>query len=451
MASMIGAMSMASSTIPPLSKLQHGFYDWLLRQDIEPDFSVLLTALAGVIVMLVLALIIDALSRLVLGKLIPMIVNNTVDAARAESWKTALLKHTLARHSAHIAGALVVYLMTAEVLAAYPPVVVAVRNLIEGYLVLVIVIAINALLRAGVDVLRQEGWSSRLPLQFISQSAQTVVWLVGSILIISVVFDQSVGVLLTGLAGMTALVMLIFRDTLLGWVAGIQIVNNDLVREGDWIEVPDFNADGTVTDIGLITVLVRNWDKTVSSIPSYSLISGGFRNWRGMYDSGGRRIKRTLPIDASGVNYCTPEMLERFRKIEFLRDYINHRVEKIETFNREHNIDESEPINGRRLTNIGVYRAYLQRYLEHHTAIRQDMTFMVRQLPPGPDGLKIEIYAFCAVQKWTEYEAIQADIIDHAIAALPAFGLKPFQYPGSGALSTPAAGPPATNRQIRDG
>lgn len=442
---------MASSTIPPLSKLQHGFYDWLLRQDIEPEFSVLLTALAGVIVMLVLALIIDALSRLVLRKLIPMIVNSTVDAARAESWKTALLKHTLARHSAHIAGALVVYLMIAEVLAAYPPVVVVVRNLIEGYLVLVTVIAINALLRAGVDVLRQEGWSNRLPLQFISQSVQTVVWLVGSILMISVVFDQSVGVLLTGLAGATALLAVVFRDTVLGWVAGIQIVNNDMVREGDWIEVPEFNADGKVIDIGLITVLVRNWDKTFSSIPSYSLISDGFRNWRGMYDSGGRRIKRAVPIDVSGVSYCTPEMLARLRKIELLRDYIDNKVAKIEAFNQEHNIDESEPANGRRLTNIGVYRAYLQRYLEHHTAIRKDMTLMVRQLEPGPKGLLIEIYAFSAIQSWVEYETIQADIFDHAIAALPAFGLKPFQYPGSGSLFTPAAGPPDANRQIGDG
>lgn len=442
---------MASSTIPPLSKLQHGFYDWLLRQDIEPEFSVLLTALAGVIVMLVLALIIDALSRLVLRKLIPMIVNSTVDAARAESWKTALLKHTLARHSAHIAGALVVYLMIAEVLAAYPPVVVVVRNVIEGYLVLVTVIAINALLRAGVDVLRQEGWSNRLPLQFISQSVQTVVWLVGSILMISVVFDQSVGVLLTGLAGATALLAVVFRDTVLGWVAGIQIVNNDMVREGDWIEVPEFNADGKVIDIGLITVLVRNWDKTFSSIPSYSLISDGFRNWRGMYDSGGRRIKRAVPIDVSGVSYCTPEMLARLRKIELLRDYIDNKLAKIEAFNQEHNIDESEPANGRRLTNIGVYRAYLQRYLEHHTAIRKDMTLMVRQLEPGPKGLLIEIYAFSAIQSWVEYETIQADIFDHAIAALPAFGLKPFQYPGSGSLYTPAAGPPDANRQIRDG
>lgn len=427
------------STIRTVAELQHSFHEWLLSQGFGPENAVLLTTLAGVIAMLVVASIIDALARLVIRKLIPKLVDRLVDPKSTAAWKAALHEHTLAKRSAHILAALVVYLLTPQVLAAYPSVVAVVRNVIEGYLVLVTVIAINALLRAGVDVFRQKGRSSRLPLQFISQSAQTVVWLVGFVLVISVVFDQSVGVLLTGLAGATAFLALVFRDTVLGWVAGIQIVNSDLVREGDWIEVPEFNADGTVTDIGLITVLVRNWDKTVSSIPSYSLINGGFKNWRGMYNSGARRIKRALPIDASGVSYCTPEMLERLRKIEILREYIDHRVEKIEAFNQEHNVDESEPINGRRLTNIGLYRAYLQRYLEHNTAIRDDMTFMVRQLPPGPDGLKLEIYAFCAIQKWTEYETIQSDIFDHAIAALPAFGLSTYQYPSSGAANVPTA------------
>lgn len=256
----------------------------------------------------------------------------------------------------------------------------------------------------------------------------------------SVVFDESVTVLLTSLAGMTALLMLVFRDSLLGYVAGIQIVNNDLVKEGDWIEAPKFDADGAVIDIGLITVKVRNWDETISSIPSYSLISDGFRNWRGMYDSGGRRITRAVPIDMSGIGFCTAEMLERLRNIAILREYIDTKVAKIEAFNREHNIDESEPANGRRMTNIGIYRAYLLRYLQRHPAIRNNMTLMVRQLAPGPAGVPIEIYAFCANQKWTEYESIQADIIDHALSVLPMFGLRAYQYPSSGGLYVPDAG-----------
>ena len=442
----IAAMSMTSSTVPVLARLQHGLHDWLLHQGVGSDFSVLLTTLAGVIVMLVLASVIDSLVKLVMRKLIPKVVNLVVNTEHVELWKQALAKNTLARHSAHIVGALVVYFLIAEVLAAYPPVVAGVRNLIEAYLILVIMIAINAILRSAVDVLRQRGWSTRLPLQFISQAMQTILWLIGGILIVSALFDKSVGVLLTSLAGMTALLLVVFRDSLLGYVAGIQIVNNDLVKEGDWIQVPEFGADGNVIDIGLITVKVQNWDKTLSSVPSYSLISGGFKNWRGMYVSGGRRIKRAVPIDMSGICFCTAEMLTHLRNIELLRDYIDNKLTKIEAYNREQNIDESEPANGRRLTNIGLYRAYLQRYLEHHTAINKDMTLMVRQREPAPKGLIIEIYAFSAVQSWVEYESIQADIIDHAIAALPAFGLKPFQYRGSGSIYTSPAGPDDANR-----
>jgi miniconductance mechanosensitive channel len=433
-------MDEAFSTVRILAELQHSLNDWLLSRGFESDVSVLMTTLAGIIAMLVLALITDALARLVLGKLIPALVNRLFGAGRSAVWQAALRKHTLARRSAHIVAALVVYLMTPQVLSAYPSWVTFLRNLIEGYVVLVTLIAINAVLRATVDVLRQQEWSTGLPLQFLAQTAQAVVWLVGGVLIISVVFDRSVGVLLTGMAGMTALLMLVFRDTLLGWVAGIQIVNNDLVREGDWIDVPKYGADGAVSDIGLITVKVRNWDKTISSVPSYALISGGFKNWRGMEESGGRRIKRAVPIDMKGIGFCSAEMLERLRKIEILREYIDHKLEEIERFNREHDLDESEPANGRRLTNIGTYLAYLQRYLRHHPAIRHDMLLMVRQLAPGPEGLPIEIYAFSAKQNWTDYEAIQADIIDHALAVLPAFGLRVYQYPSSGELNVPDAG-----------
>ncbi len=437
---------MGSSSIENVARLQHGLNGWLLDQGVGSDLAVLLTALAGVIITLALASIIGTLAKLVLRKLIPYFVNHFVDATHAELWKDALAKNTLARHSAHIAGALVVYFLIAEVLAAYPSVVVVVRNLIEAYLILVILIAVNAILRSTVDVLRQRGRSTRLPLPFISQTAQTLLWVIGGILIVSVLFDKSIGVLLTSLAGMTALLVFVFRDSLLGYVAGVQIVNNDLVAEGDWIEVPEFGANGEVIDIGLITVKVQNWDKTLSSVPSYSLISGGFKNWRGMYDSGGRRIKRAVPIDMGGICFCTPEMLARVRNIELLRDYLDDRIAKIEAFNREHNVDKSEPANGRRLTNIGLYRAYLLRYLQHHTAIREDMTLMVRQLEPSPKGLMIEIYAFSAVQSWVEYESIQADIIDHAIAALPAFGLKTFQYRGSESLYTSPAGSDDANR-----
>jgi miniconductance mechanosensitive channel len=432
-------MPASFSSLRTFAELQRGFHDWLLSQRLTADVAVLLAALAGVVAMLVLAFIVQALTHLLLGKLLPGIVNR-LDTDRPARWEAALRKHTLASRSAHIVATLVVYRMTPQMLTAYPSVVVVVRNLIEGYVVLIVLLAINAMLQAAAEVFRQDGRSSRLPVQFMAQAAQTVVWLVGGIIIVSVVFDESVTVLLTSMAGMTALLMLVFRDSLLGYVAGIQIVNNDLVKEGDWIEAPKFETNGAVIDIGLITVKVRNWDKTISSVPSYSLISDGFKNWRGMYDSGGRRITRAVPIDMSGIGFCNAEMLERLRQIAILREYLERKQEEIEAFNREHSVGEPEPANNRRLTNIGTYRAYLQCYLEHHPDIRNDMTLMVRQLAPGPEGVPIEIYAFCANQKWTEYESIQADIIDHALSVLPMFGLSAYQYPSSGALHVPDAG-----------
>jgi miniconductance mechanosensitive channel len=419
---------MGTSSIEFVARIQNNLHDWLLEQNLGPDLSVLLTAITGVIFMLVMAYVSDTIAKLFIRKLIPNVVNRIVVPKRAELWKAALQKHTLARHSSHIAGALVVYYSLSEILAAYPTVVTIVRNLIEAYLILIILVAINAILRSAVDVMRQSGQSTRFPLKFAFQTTQTILWVIGILLIVSVLFDKSIDVLLGSLAGMTAVLMLVFRDSLLGYVAGIQIVNNDLVAEGDWIEIPEFNANGNVIDIGLITIKVQNWDKTLTSIPSYSLINGGFKNWRGMKDSGGRRIKRSLPIDMESIRFCTPEMLARMRKIELLRDYIDDRVKKIEAFNQEQHVDESEPANGRRLTNVGLYRAYLLRYLEHNTAMHKDMTLLVRQLEPSAKGLMIEIYGFSAIQSWVEYETIQSDIIDHAIAVLPTFELKLFQY-----------------------
>jgi len=435
---MMRTMPESVSSLPTFAELQRSFRDWLLSHGLAADVSVLLATFAGIVAMLVFAFIVQAVVHFLAGKLLPGLVKH-LDSDRAARWEAALRKHTLDRRSAHFVATLVVYLMTPQVLTAYPSVAVVVRNLIEGYVVLIVLLAINALLQAAADVFRQDGRSSRMPVQFIAQAAQTVVWIVGGIVIVSVMFDKSVTVLLTSLAGMTALLMLVFRDSLLGYVAGIQIVNNDLVREGDWIEVPEYGANGTVIDIGLITVKVRNWDKTLSTVPSYSLISDGLKNWRGMYDSGGRRIKRAVPIDMSGIGFCTAETLERLRQITILREYIERELQETESSNRKRGVGKTEPAGGKRLTNIGIYRAYLQRYLEHHPAIRNDMTLMVRELAPGPTGVPIELYAFCANQKWTEYETIQAEILDHALSVLPVFGLSAYQYPSSGALRVPDA------------
>mgnify|MGYP001425909292 FL=1 len=223
--------------------------------------------------------------------------------------------------------------------------------------------------------------------------------------------------------------MVIFKDSLLGLVAGVQLTTNDMVRVGDWIEMPKYHADGDVIEISLHTVKVRNWDRTITTIPSYALISDSFKNWRGMHSSGGRRIKRAIHIDTSSIRFCTEEMIEKFRKIHLLTDYINRKEKEIEEYNEKNGIDRSVLVNGRRMTNIGCFRAYVENYLKHHPHIHKEMTLMVRQLAPGEHGLPLEIYAFTAGTQWTFYESVQADIFDHIFAVAPEFGLRVFQNP----------------------
>jgi miniconductance mechanosensitive channel len=259
--------------------------------------------------------------------------------------------------------------------------------------------------------------------------AKIFIFFVGAILMISTLINQNPLILLGGLGALSAVLLLVFQNSILGLVAGIQLSANDMVRVGDWIEMPKHNADGDVIEITLTTVKVQNWDKTITMIPSAAFISESFKNWRGMQESGGRRIKRSIFIDVSSIQFCTEEMIERFKKIQYLKDYIEAKEKEIEAYNQEHNVDPSSKVNGRRLTNIGTFRMYIQKYLENHPRIHKDMTTMVRQLAPGEYGLPLEIYAFTNDVRWAVYESIQSDIFDHIFAAAPEFGLRVFQNP----------------------
>jgi miniconductance mechanosensitive channel len=237
-------------------------------------------------------------------------------------------------------------------------------------------------------------------------------------------------IFLSGLGAMTAVLLLIFRDTLLSLVAGVQITTNDLLRVGDWIEMPQFAADGDVVDIALNSVTVQNWDRTLSVIPTHKFLEHSFKNWRGMTESGGRRIKRAVHIDQTTIRYLDDDEVERFASWQLLGEYVGRKREEIAAFNREHAPPEGTVPHVRRLTNVGTFRAYLIEYLKAHPGIRKDMTFLVRQLAPGPQGLPIEIYVFTADTRWAFYEATQADIFDHVLATIPEFGLRVYQQPG---------------------
>lgn len=270
--------------------------------------------------------------------------------------------------------------------------------------------------------------ASQLPLKGIFQGIKLIAAILVGILMISLLIGQSPAILISGLGAMAAVLMLVFKDPILGLVAGIQLSANDMLKLGDWLEMPKYGADGAVIDIGLTTVKVRNWDNTITTIPTWSLVSDSFKNWSGMSASGGRRIKRSISIDATSIHFLDEDERQRLHKAHLLKPYLTTRHQKIDAWNQQLDAPESV-LNHRQMTNIGTFRAYLNEYLRHHPRIRKDMTLMVRQLAPDDHGLPIEIYAFTNTVVWLEYESIQADIFDHIFAVVEEFGLRIHQSP----------------------
>lgn len=290
-------------------------------------------------------------------------------------------------------------------------------------------LSLFSLLDTLLALLRKSPISNQLPLRGIFQGLKLVAAILIGIMIVSLLMGKSPLLLLSGLGAMTAVLMLVFKDPILGLVAGIQLSANDMLKIGDWLEMPKYGADGAVTDIGLTTVKVRNWDNTVTTIPTYALISDSFKNWRSMSESGGRRIKRSLNIDTGSVHFLSEEEQRRLQRNPLLHSYLNVKTQELSQHNQEIAVDLASPLNGRRLTNLGTLRAYLEAYLRAHPRIHQNMTLMVRQLAPTPEGLPLEIYAFTNTTVWAEYESIQADIFDHILAVIDEFGLRVHQTP----------------------
>ena len=370
-----------------IGQLQGALLDLLSDLQLGGDLGVLLVTLASGGIMLLLARVTDELVRLVLRVVIQRVTKDK-DKERAEVWQTALHRHTLARRSAHLSGALVIYVLTPYGLSAYPAAADVLRDLVEAYVIFVIMLALNAFLRAAAEVMRDDSLKIGVPPQFVSQTLQLGVWIVGGVLIISVVTDLPVGALITGMAGMTAVLVIVFRDSLLGYVAGVQIVNNDLVREGDWIEVPKYGANGKVFDIGLITVKVRNFDNTLASVPSYALISDGFRNWRGMQLSGARRIKRSIRVNLADVAFCTDEALARLRQCSapgIDPDVLHEAIARTVATEED---EEAAPV-----TNVALYCEYLREHLRRHPQIRHDLYVMVLENPRMNHGEFSELTA----------------------------------------------------------
>lgn len=297
------------------------------------------------------------------------------------------------------------------------------------YILAVFLRFISVFLAAVYHVYSEKEQYKDKPMKGLLQTAQVTLFFVGAIIIVSILINRNPMVLLTGLGASAAILLLVFKDSIMGFVSGIQLSANNMLKVGDWIAMPKYGADGTVIEVTLNTVKVRNWDNTIITIPPYLLVSDSFQNWQGMRESGGRRIKRSINIDMSSVRFCTPEMLAKYRKIQLLKDYIDETEKVVKEYNKERHIDNSILVNGRRQTNLGVFRAYLTNYLRSLPTVNQDLTCMVRQLQPTEKGIPLELYFFSAAKDWIPYEGVQSDVFDHVLAIIPEFGLSVFQNP----------------------
>ncbi len=308
-------------------------------------------------------------------------------------------------------------------------VVTIVKNVANAFVILTLAMAVAAAIDIGEAIYRRRPQANLKPIKGYVQIVKIAIYAITAILIIATLIDRSPLILLSGLGAMAAVLILVFQDTLLSLVAGVQISSTDMVRVGDWIEMPALHADGDVTEISLYTVRVQNWDKTISNIPIRKLVTESFKNWRGMTESGGRRIKRSINLDQTSIRFLTPDEIENLRHFRHLESYLQHKENDLKEWNAKLGEKGRIGANTRRLTNVGTFRAYVESYLRNHPDIHQEMTLLVRQLQSGREGLPIEMYCFTNTTAWGDYETTQSDIFDHMIALLPEFSLKVFQDP----------------------
>lgn len=342
-----------------------------------------------------------------------------------------LLKHVFFKKISFLVPALLLYYFAEGALFDLPFLVNLIKTLLNISFVLIAVLIVDSLLSTVNDYYNRFEISKDHPIQSLIQITKIIIYLVAFLFVIGTLMHRDLSSLFISLGTLSAVLMLIFKDPILGFVGGLQLIFNKMIRIGDWVSVPKHNADGVVTEITLTTVKIQNWDKTITTLPTYSLISDSFQNWRGMEESGGRRIKRSINIDMDSIHFVRKEELEQFRKIKVLKPYLDKKEKEIEAYNKKFKVDPDILINGRRQTNLGIFRAYLKVYLNNRNDLHSDMTFLVRQLQPSEKGIPIEIYVFTKTTAWAEYEDIQADIFDHILAVIPEFDLSVYQFPKS--------------------
>ncbi|MDA3930949.1 MAG: mechanosensitive ion channel [Prolixibacteraceae bacterium] len=408
-------------------------FKWLfsLTENIQLSAN-LSTSIVGLSIFIIALLLL-----FILRKIFVRFAHRFAKSTKTE-WDDILIKYKFFYSLAHFAPALYIYFNASFANLQVPGteelffsnLQVIFLRISEVYFLGASIFLLNAFLSSVNEIYNKTfSFAKERPIAGFIQLIKIFIYFVGVLILISLLFDKELSKLFTGLGAMAAILILVFKDTILGFVASIQISMNDMVKIGDWINMPSRGADGDVIEINLTTVKVQNWDKTITMLPTYSLISESFVNWKGMEQSGGRRIMRSININMSSVKFCSSEMLKKLEKFVLIREYINDKENEIAAFNSTLKIDPKDHYNGRRQTNLGIFRKYLEAYLKNHPMINQEMTFLIRHLQPSEKGLPIEIYVFCKDQRWANYEAIQSDIFDHILAVIPEFDLMVFQNP----------------------
>ena len=402
---------------------------WLTHLNLSPEVLPWVKSILSGILLAVVCVLANLVTKLIILRL----VHKAVEKSKV-AWDNQLMeRHVFTRLSHLVPGVLLYYgalVFAPEGFSASEGFSGWLQRMAVVYILFGLAWSVHALLNAAQDIYRGFSFSASRPITGYVQTLQLVLWAATAVFAIASLLNRSPAGFLTGMGALSAVLMLIFKDSITGLVAGIQITANDMVRIGDWIEMPKYGTDGDVIDITLHTVKVQNWDKTISTLPTHALIQDSFKNWRGMQEAGGRRIKRSLMIDLQSVKFCDDALLEKMKGIVSLKPYLDSRLKEVSEWNTAHKIDGACPLNGRRLTNLGTFRAYIEAYLHEHPSIHQEgLTFLVRQLAPSEKGVAIEIYVFVNDIRWVKYEEIQSDIFDHLFAAISWFDLALYQAP----------------------
>jgi miniconductance mechanosensitive channel len=402
--------------------------DWLLRSgDMDVEFAFRLKTLLLTVIALLLAMLIWRLSKWFLHLLVPKVTEKTETI-----WDDMMFNERVLSSLALLIPAMLLDLWIPDIFQHAPSALPLAKGITDIIIIFTVAYILSSVFTSIKLILASNPDFKDKPIGSFTQLGNIFVYGIAFILALSILFNKSPIYLLSGFGAVAAVVLLVFKDSILGFVASVQLSANNMVHVGDWVTVPKYGADGDVLEINLTTIKVQNFDKTITTIPTYAFVSDSFTNWRGMQQADGRRIKRAIHIKIGSIKFCSPEMIERFKAFALVGSYLNERVAEIESHNASLGVDTSILLNGRRLTNIGVFRVYLEEYLKNNKRINPEMTIMVRQLASTPHGLPIEIYAFSRQQEWKIYEGVMADIFDHMFASATSFDLEIFEKPTSG-------------------